>query len=95
MIEILESFFRQEKENLWKSDWHMKKIYYNRLEQDLKTEDREIIIFLVDKLWEAFFDYKLTEEYLDKLLFWLREFLWKWLDEAIENHISYRKANLR
>ena len=94
MIKLLEDFFEKEKEYMWKTSSHMKKIYKNRCEKDLETEDRELIIFIVDKLWEKYFDWKMTDDYVDKLLFWLREFLWaKQINNAIENHISYRKAN--
>jgi len=89
------AYFMAEKELLWKSDWYLKKIYKNRVEKNLETE-REVIVFLFDKLWEAFFAKKLNKEYSEKLLYWFQQLLWKKeLNEAISNHLEFRKSNLK
>ena len=89
------AFYMAEKELLWKSDWHLKKIYKNRVEKNLET-DREVVVALFDKMWELFFSKKLTKENVDKLLYGFQFIIWKKeLNEAIMNHLEFRKANLK
>jgi len=95
MIDKLTAFFLAEKALLNKSDSYMKKIYKNRVETNL-TGDRELIVFLVDKMWEKFFAKKLNKEFVTKLTYWF--FLLagrKEITEAVLNHIEYRKSNLK
>jgi hypothetical protein len=73
----------------------MKKIYKNRVEANLEW-DREVIIFLVDKMGEAFFSKKLNKEFVEKLMYWFELLVGKKeLKEALENHIEFRKSNLK
>lgn len=95
MIDKITAFFKAEKALLNKSDSHLKKIYKNRVETNLNW-DREVVLFLVDKLWEQFFSKKLNKEYIDKLLFGFNLLVGeKEIKEAILNNIEFRKSNLK
>jgi len=95
MFKKLIALFNKEQEVMGKSDRHMRKIFKNRLEENLKKE-REVIIFVVDKLWEQHFAGKLDEEYMEKLLYWFELLTGKKaFRDAIKNNISFRTSNLK
>jgi len=88
-------FFKAEQVLMNKSDSFMKGVYKNRVKANLDGE-REVIIFIVDKLWELFFSKKLNDEQVKLITYGFEQLVWKKeLKEAIINHIEYRKANLK
>lgn len=98
MIKELIKFYKIEQASLKKSDSFLRKIYKNRVEDNLNWE-REIIIFLVDKIGEFYFsnhDQISIREYVDKLIFGFNILVGKKeLKESILNNLEYRKANLK
>lgn len=95
MIDKLIAFYEAEKKLLNKTNSHMKGIYRNRVDANLKW-DRELIIFIVDKCWEVYFSNKFDKNYLEKLTFGFNLIAWKKeITESVLNHLEFRKSNLK
>lgn len=94
IIDDLISFYKEERKMEKKSNAFMAKIYENRVDENLKW-DRDVIMFLFDKMWVLYHREMLTKKEASKLLYGFEQIGWQEIvHKDLSNYLEYRKANL-